>query len=239
MGLSEAEAQGVRDRVSFDLALKKLEENYTSFSTVSFTGVDLGAHSDWVDALVRALGTNTSCTHLDLSGTNLSDGALQRVVAALATGATPQLRALDLRSNSFTLAGETMAQVRRAAGIWAARTLASRRASSGRAPSASPAPRDDAGCRTAAARAGHLPRRRRDAHRRLRPRQEARRRYVAAVSHAPFAADRAPATRRHEPTRTGRASPPACYSEPRRRLTAASLRASTHHRRRSVRVGCR
>jgi len=195
MGLSEAEAQGVRDRVSFDLALKKLEENYTSFSTVSFTGVDLGAHSDWVDALVRALGANTSCTHLDLSGTNLSDGALQRVVAALATGATPQLRALDLRSNSFTLAGETMAQVRRAARISAARTLASRRASSGRAPSASPAPRDDAGCRTATARAGHLPRRRRDAHRRLRPRQEARRRYArplrgrSCTSDAPPRAD--------------------------------------------------
>lgn len=49
--------------------------------------------------LCEVAAKNDKTQVLDLSSSGLSDSALQRLVAALATGALPALRTLDLRSN--------------------------------------------------------------------------------------------------------------------------------------------
>jgi len=66
---------------------------------------------EWVGELCEALAANTTVLKLDLSNTQLSDPALQKLVVTMASSScTPQLECLDLRSNPFSLAGETMAQ---------------------------------------------------------------------------------------------------------------------------------
>jgi hypothetical protein len=109
MPLSPDEELRIRDKVTFDLALKRVTQEHC-FANVSFNEVKLGAHPEWVGELLEALAANTRCTALDLSGTGLTDAALQRLVVAMSTGCAPQLKTIDVRENDFSLAGETMAQ---------------------------------------------------------------------------------------------------------------------------------
>jgi hypothetical protein len=109
--LSPAQEKQIRERVSFDIVLRQLKGNHTSFAEIKFAGVPLGTRVAWVSEVCEALCANTTIASLNLADTQLDDSALQKVVVALASGAcAPQLRTLDLRSNPFSLAGETMAQ---------------------------------------------------------------------------------------------------------------------------------
>jgi len=101
----------IRERVSFDLALKNLAGNYSSFTTISFKGNALGRHKDWIGELCSTLAQNTTCEELDLSETELTDEALQRLIVAFCSAScAAQLRVLNVRGNPFSLAGETMVQ---------------------------------------------------------------------------------------------------------------------------------
>lgn len=104
------DAAAVRDRVDFDIPLRSLKGDHSSMSSLSFKGVKLGDHQDWVSELCAALAINTTCTKLDLSDASLSDEALQKFAIALSTGSGSALSVLDLRSNPISLAGETMMQ---------------------------------------------------------------------------------------------------------------------------------
>lgn len=103
------DAAAVHARVDFELALKQVQGNHSSFTTIAFSKVALGANPEWLEQLTAALVSNTTCTELDLSSTDIGDAALQRLVVALCrSDVAPQLRVLDLRQNPFSLAGETM-----------------------------------------------------------------------------------------------------------------------------------
>ena len=108
--MTRIDADGIRDRVKFDIPLRNLKGDHWSFSTLSFKGIKLGEHLDWVTELCDALSANTTCTNLDLSDTSLNDAAVQKLAIALSTGCGAKLSVLDLRSNPLSPAGETMMQ---------------------------------------------------------------------------------------------------------------------------------
>lgn len=109
--LTPAQEKDIRERVSFEIVLRQLKGNHTSFAEIKFSGVPLGTRLAWVAEVCDALSANTTILSLNLADTQLGDSPLQKIVVALASGAcAPQLKTLDLRSNPFSLAGETMAQ---------------------------------------------------------------------------------------------------------------------------------
>ena len=106
----ETEAD-IRARVTFEIELKKLQGNHSSFSQVSFVGVELCRRPEWVGMLIEALCGNTTCKELDLTGTGLDDGAVQRIAVALFDKSKcPQLVKLHLGGNGLTPVGETILQ---------------------------------------------------------------------------------------------------------------------------------
>ena len=62
MVLDAAAEADVRARVTFDIELKKVEGNHSSFNRVCFGGVELCRQPEWVGQLAKALGGNTACT---------------------------------------------------------------------------------------------------------------------------------------------------------------------------------
>lgn len=109
--LTAAQEQEIRERVSFDIVLRQVKGNYSSFSDISFAGVPMGGRIEWVVELCVALEANTQCRRLSLADAHVTDGCLQKLVIALASAScAPQLATLDLRSNPISFVGETMAQ---------------------------------------------------------------------------------------------------------------------------------
>lgn len=109
--LTAEQEKEIHERVSFDIVLRQVKGNHTSFSDITFAGVPFGTRTAWTAELCEALAANTTVLRLNLTNTHLGDATLQKLVVTLASGAcAPQLKALDLRSNPFSLAGETMAQ---------------------------------------------------------------------------------------------------------------------------------
>lgn len=100
----------IHDRVTFEISLRNLQGDHSSFSRISFAGVQLGANDEWLNLLLDALAKNTTCSELDLSNSGLTDASIQRIAVRLFSGAANQLTLIDMRNNGFTLAGETVAQ---------------------------------------------------------------------------------------------------------------------------------
>ena len=100
-----ADMEAIREKVTFDLALKRVTGDYASISSLSFKGIALGNHPEWIAQLCTALTTNHTCNQLDLSDTSMSDEALQKIAITLfSPDCAAQLKVLDLRSNPFSLA---------------------------------------------------------------------------------------------------------------------------------------
>eukprot|EP00966_Prymnesium_polylepis_P031295 727688-Prymnesium_polylepis.1 len=96
-------------RVTFELALNQLAENFRLITTISFNGVELCRKPEWIRKLLEVLGKNTTCTELDLSSTGLTDAAVQQLAIALTSPAlAPQLKALNLCDNPLSLMSETV-----------------------------------------------------------------------------------------------------------------------------------
>ena len=102
--------EDIEKRVDFEIALKRLAENHRSFEELTFKGVELTRNPTWTKQLSDTLANNNTVKQLDLSGTGITDAALQPLVAVLACGASPQLNVLLLRDNQLSMAGETMVQ---------------------------------------------------------------------------------------------------------------------------------
>jgi len=100
----------IEKRVDFELALKRVAENHPSFADLTFKGVELTRNPTWTKQLSDTLAKNNTVQQLDLSGTGITDTALQPLVAVLACGASPQLSVLLLRDNQLSMVGETMVQ---------------------------------------------------------------------------------------------------------------------------------
>ncbi|KAJ1616888.1 hypothetical protein T492DRAFT_894674 [Pavlovales sp. CCMP2436] len=81
----------------FEIPLGALQRNIAL--EVKFVGGELGASAARVQHLCDAMRANGQTRTLDLRAAGLSDGALQQLVAVLATGAMPALTRLDLREN--------------------------------------------------------------------------------------------------------------------------------------------
>lgn len=107
---AEESQEDIRRRVTFEIALRRLAGNHSSFSSLDFKGVELAHNPAWIKQLGDTLAKNDTIIELDLSGTGLNDAALQSLVATLACGAAPQLRVLNLCDNEVSLAGETVVQ---------------------------------------------------------------------------------------------------------------------------------
>mmetsp|Transcript_28274 Transcript_28274/g.59409 ORF Transcript_28274/g.59409 Transcript_28274/m.59409 type:complete len:230 (-) Transcript_28274:205-894(-) len=104
------DAKAIYEKVDFDLAMRNLMGNHSSLAKISFKGVLLGSHPEWLSAFCEALAANSTCTELDLSSTSLTDSSLQKLVIQLSMGSAKQLQVVHLRDNPFTLSGETMLQ---------------------------------------------------------------------------------------------------------------------------------
>ena len=102
--------KAIEKRVDFELALKRVAENHPSFADLTFKGVELTRNPTWTKQLSDTLAKNNTVQQLDLSGTGITDTALQPLVAVLACGASPQLSVLLLRDNQLSMVGETMVQ---------------------------------------------------------------------------------------------------------------------------------
>ena len=102
--------EDIEKRVDFEIALKRVAGNHRSFEELTFKGVELSRKPTWMKLLSDTLATNDTIKQLDLSGTGITDAALQPLVAALACGACPQLSVLLLRDNQLSMVGETMVQ---------------------------------------------------------------------------------------------------------------------------------
>lgn len=102
--------EDIEKRVAFQLALRRVADNHFSFEELTFKGVELTRNPAWMKQLCETLAKNNTVKQLDLSGTGMTDTALQTLVAALACGATPQLSVLMMRDNQLSMAGETMVQ---------------------------------------------------------------------------------------------------------------------------------
>ena len=83
--------------MAFDIALAALQRNIAL--EVKFGGSELRAKPERAQQLCTAMRTNDKTTTLDLADAGLEDAVLQQLVAALATGALPALKRLDLRQN--------------------------------------------------------------------------------------------------------------------------------------------
>jgi len=106
--LSESR-EDLEARVEFELALKQLAENFRLITKISFKGVELCRQPTWIQQLGKTLGENTTCTELDLSGTGLTDAAVQQLAIALCNvSKAPQLEVLNLRDNPLSPLSETV-----------------------------------------------------------------------------------------------------------------------------------
>ncbi|KAG8467140.1 hypothetical protein KFE25_000456 [Diacronema lutheri] len=83
--------------VAFEIALGSLERNVAL--EVKLAGCALCESAERMQKLCAAMRANDKAQALDLRDAGLSDGALQQLVAALATGAMPALSRLDTRGN--------------------------------------------------------------------------------------------------------------------------------------------
>jgi len=76
---------------------------------VSFKGVELCRNPEWMKQLCEALGENTTVTELDLSGTGMTDAAVQQLAILLCNvSKAPQLTKLNLSDNPLSPMSETV-----------------------------------------------------------------------------------------------------------------------------------
>lgn len=101
--------EDIEARVSFELQLKQVTGNYRFQSTISFKGIEICRQPEWIKQLGEALGENTTCTELDLSGTGLTDAAVQQLAITLCNvSKCPQLAMLNLCDNPLSPMSETV-----------------------------------------------------------------------------------------------------------------------------------